>query len=558
MPRIPRDLLPPRLLLLALVAIPSAIFAADESPRTRAEATDYIETSRYDDVTAFIAVLQAKSPLLRIETFARSHEGRSLPLMILANPPVNSPREAHASGKPVVFLMANIHAGEVEGKEAALHLARRLLAGDKRRWLDAMTLLIAPIYNADGNEGVDLANRSEQNGPIAGVGRRENAQGFDLNRDFIKLESPEARGLIRLLDRWDPHLTVDLHTTNGSYHGYQLTYSIPLNPGVNPGITSYQRETMMPALATALASGHKIRSYYYGNIVGDAPAPGAPETRHYEGFSSQPRVGQNYVGLRNRLAILSEAYSYLDFRARVAVTAAFVDEILAYVSAHGPEITKLTRDADADAVRRGLAGTPSPIGVEYTLKPLPEPVDILVGAVEHRKNPRSGREMTVMIEDRFTPVRMLDFGTFAATRAVTPPAAYLFRAGPALRPLRDLLLRHGVIVEELTAPAELEVESFAVEAVTHNPRPFQGHHETKLAGHWRREPVPFPAGTYLVRTTQPLATLAAYLLEPESEDGAVTWNLLDPELAPGKVAPIARLTKGVSMPARLVPRDLAP
>ena len=144
-----------------------------------------------------------------------------LPLMILSDSPISNPRDARATGKPVVFIMANIHAGEVEGKEAMLHLSRRILFGDLRPLLSKLIILIAPIYNADGNEKINLNNRTAQNGPIGGVGVRENSKGYDLNRDYMKLDSPEAQSLVNLCNRWDPHLTVDLHTTNGSYHGYQ-------------------------------------------------------------------------------------------------------------------------------------------------------------------------------------------------------------------------------------------------------------------------------------------------------------------------------------------------
>jgi hypothetical protein len=542
------------LILGAALAGPAASAQAD-LPRTRAEVSDYVETSRYDDVTAFIAGLQRASPLLRVEAFGRSHAGRDLPLLILADPPVSSPREARATGRPVVFIMANIHAGEVEGKESALHLARRVAAGDGRALLERMILLVAPIYNADGNEAVRPENRREQNGPIAGVGARENAQGLDLNRDFIKAESPEARALIRLFNRWDPHLTIDLHTTNGSHHGYHLTYSIPLNPSGDPRIIAYLRERMMPAVARGLAERRGFRSYYYGNFSDDEPATGLPKTRSWRAFTHQPRIGQNYVGLRNRLAILSEAYSYLDFRGRVAVTSAFVDEILADVAAHGPEVVALCGEADADAARLGLAGTPRPLGVDYARVARPEPVEILVGEVTKKTNARTGFAMTAMVEDKFTPVRMLDFGAFAMTRTVPVPAAYVFRDEPGLRPVRDLLLLHGVAVEALTAPTELDVESFAIESVRGNERAFQGHREVKLAGQVRAERVRFPAGTYLVRSAQPLAALSAYLLDPESDDGVVTWNLVDAYLAPGKVAPIFRLTKSIAPPARLVGWD---
>ena len=168
--------------------------------QTRAERTAFEETSSYAEVRAFMDALAARTRRARIESFGRSEEGRDLPLLVLGDPPAASPAGARLSGRPVVFVMANIHAGEVEGKEALLHLARRLTTGDLQALLNGAVWLFAPIYNADGNEKVGDENRSEQHGPIGGVGTRENARGLDLNRDYMKLDSAEARALVGLLN----------------------------------------------------------------------------------------------------------------------------------------------------------------------------------------------------------------------------------------------------------------------------------------------------------------------------------------------------------------------
>ena len=155
--------------------------------RSKAEETNFEETSRYDDVMKFITSLQKKSNVVRLVTFGQTEEGRDLPLLILSDPPVMQPLEARQSGKPLIFIMANIHAGEVEGKEAMLQLSRRLVTGDLRPLLRKLVILIAPIYNADGNERIDPKMRTAQHGPINGVGTRENARGLDLNRDYMNL-----------------------------------------------------------------------------------------------------------------------------------------------------------------------------------------------------------------------------------------------------------------------------------------------------------------------------------------------------------------------------------
>ncbi|HEV8131529.1 MAG TPA: M14 family metallopeptidase [Acidobacteriota bacterium] len=548
--------LAPSVLVLLLVSLAPPLAGAQEDLlKSRAELTHYEETSRYDEVIRFINELQKRGDRLRVESFGRSEEGRALPLMILADPPISRPREARTSRKAVIFIIANIHAGEVEGKEAALHLARRIATGDLRPLLDKLIILIAPIYNADGNEKISLQNRTAQNGPVGGVGTRENARGLDLNRDFMKLESSEARALVRLFNRWDPHLTVDLHTTNGSYHGYHLTYAPSLNPDADARLIHFERDKMLAAITKTMLGQHKFRTYYYGNF--SEPAPGESqreEKKSWRTFDHHPRFGNNYEGLRNRLAILSEAYSYLDFRGRIEATVAFVEEIFKYSAAHADEIVQLIKRVDQDMIQQGLGSKPAQLGVDFEMKPLSKPVEILVGEVEKKRNPRSGRDMTAMIEHKFTRTRMPDYGIFEATRGVAVPRAYLFRADAGLRPALDKLLQHGIAVEELTEPLTTEVENFVIDNINRAARPFQGHNEVRLKGHAQKETLAFPTGTILVRTAQPLATLAFYLLEAESDDGLVTWNFLDSYLQQGKVYPIYKLMQEAKVSSRLVER----
>lgn len=552
----------PGLFLLALTAIAavqsdaplrSTLLVAEPHPRSRAEASDYVETSRYDEVMRFAKELDARSPLVRLETFGQSEEGRDLPLLVLGK--WGNGDSPHF---PVVFVMANIHAGEVEGKEATLHLARRLALGDLRPLLDRTVVLLAPIYNADGNEQVTLDHRTLQNGPIGGVGTRENAKKLDLNRDFMKLESREARSLVRLFNRWNPDLIVDLHTTDGSYHGYHLTYSPTLNPNADARLIAYERDRMLPAIRRAVAEQHRFRTYYYGNVatretpareVSSFDAPPRDATRIWRTFDHRPRFGNNYVGLRNRLTILAEAYSYLEFRGRVAATEAFVEEILKYTAAHGDEMRRLVREVEQDRARapRGDAG------VSFELRPLPEPVEILAGQVEKTINPRSGREMLAMIESAVTPVRMLEYGMFEAVRRVPVPEAYvLSRDGGRVL---DTLLAHGLRIDELTRPVTLDVERLMVERIDRAARAFQGHNEATVIGARERTRETFAPGTLVVSTRQPLGALAFYLLEPESDDGLTTWNVFDAALEVGKPHPVAKLMKPARIATRRVTRQ---
>jgi hypothetical protein len=359
-----------RIATLIVLATIVSTSAQQSDLRTRAETTDYVETSSYDDVMRITKAIVSSSRFAKYESFGTTEEGRELPLLILSEPPVATPEAARKLGRPIVLIQANIHAGEVEGKEASLVLGRRITSGDLRRLLKQLVILIAPIYNADGNEKVDVQNRTAQNGPVAGVGTRENSKGLDLNRDYMKLDAAEARALVGLMNRWDPHATIDLHTTNGSYHAYHLTYSPTLNPNADARLIALARERILPAAQQAVQKKHNFRTYYYGNFASESAAArenaridaANPGDTIWRTFDHRPRFGNNYVGLRNRLAILSEAYSYFDFRGRVRVTEVFVEEALNAIAANAARLTALTSQLDAETRKFGNGNGKTALG----------------------------------------------------------------------------------------------------------------------------------------------------------------------------------------------------
>ncbi len=544
------------LVACSLLAAPQTPAASkiDDALKTRPERTAFAETSRQADVDAFLVALGARSDLLRVQSFGSSEEGRQLVLVTLSNPPLSQPREVRALARPVVFVQANIHAGEVEGKEAVQNLMRRLTLGDLRPLLDKLVVMIAPDYNVDGNEAIDVMNRTEQYGPIAGVGRRENAKGLDLNRDYMKLDSAEARALVLLFNDWDPDVIVDLHTTNGSYHGYHLTYSTPVNLSFDAKLLDFQRKTLMPALADAMLAKHAFRTYYYGNFEGKTPGPGEPETRTWRAFDHRPRIGQNYAGLRNRVAILSEAYSYLNYEQRIAVSEGFVEEILRWSASNGSMLREFTAGLDRDFVKSALGDGELLLGVQYEARALPEKVPLLVGEVTHEVNPRNQKPMTVMVADKFTSVPMLDFGYFAPTRSVPMARTYVLPRNESMRSIVAKLVQHGIAVEELSAPLTAETTSFIVEHAAKSARAFQAHNEVRLEGKYVSAGATLPAGTIVVRLAQPLGRLAAYLLEPESDDGLVHWNFFDASIVEGQAAPIRKIMGNVPMSTRALER----
>lgn len=527
----------PRLLsALAATALAAAPAAAQT---TRAERTSYRETSTYADVLGFVDSLQRAGAPIRVGTLGTSAVGRTIPYVIASRPLVASAAEARRSGKPIVWLQGNIHAGEVEGKEAAQMLLRDLTLGSLRPLLDSLVLIVVPIYNTDGNERFAPGdeNRPGQNGPAL-VGMRTNGQGLDLNRDYVKQEAPETRGTLALVAEWDPDVFIDLHTTNGSYHGYALTYSPGLNPNDNPANT-WTRDTFLPEIRRRVRSRHSHEIFPYGNFRNQEPDS---LILGWETYDARPRFGSNLMGFRGRISVLSEAYSNDPFAKRVDATYDFTREVLGLVAERRDTVKQLVRAADrhrADSVvvRSVLAPpTTQPVIVEIT-------TSAGEGSHGYARRNRTGE---------FRTIRMPVYDRFTAARREAMPAAYL--VPPQHSHVVELLRRQGVRVARLADDWAGEAEVFMMDSVSVQRRPFEGHRLASVEGSWRPQPgAEAAAGWYLVPTDQPLGVLAAYILEPASEDGVVAWNYMDRDLRPGAAYPILRTRRPVRVPGVLVP-----
>jgi hypothetical protein len=524
--------------VLGLVLLAAGAADVDPAgwPLTRPERTDYQETSHHTDVEAFLFRLQEMGAPVRMQALGETNEGRKVWMAIASRPPISSPAEARRTGKPIIYVQGNIHAGEVEGKEAALMLLRRA-SQEPRGILERAILLVVPNYNADGNErwGPVERNRPGQVGPTQ-VGIRANAQGFDLNRDAVKAESPEMRALLEgLYTTWDPDVVIDLHTTNGTRHGFELTYSPPLHPNTDPGVLRYARDELLPSVRRNLRRKYGMETFDYGNSgrVGQQQA--------WQTFAEEGRYVTNYAGLRGRIGVLSEATSFIPFRDRIVATDRFLGEVLDHLMRDPARIVRLTREADARTVAWGLQPSTAPeLGVRF------EMASRGVEAIPLERPRREGEPRASGRPAELVTVRMPIYDRFRATRTARFPAAYLIPADQ--KETVDLLRRHGVFVETLAGEWRGAVERFEITEAVVAERPFQGRRMVRLEGRFAPGRATFGEGAYLVRTAQPLGILAFHVLEPEGLDGAAAWGFMS-GLQAGATYPAAKVFEPVRAPA---------
>jgi dipeptidyl aminopeptidase/acylaminoacyl peptidase len=491
---------------------------------TVAERSDYRATARHAEVVEFCQKLAQLSPLVRLGELGATFEGRKLPLLIIADPPIATAEEAAKTNKLVIYAQGNIHAGEVDGKEALLMLARELALAKERPLLKNLIIVIAPIFNADGNEKMSKTNRPGQVGPEEGMGMRVNGQGLDLNRDFIKLDSPEVRALVRFLNQWNPAIVIDTHTTNGSRHRYTITYEGPSHPACNAKMLSMVRENLFPDLTKRLEKKSGYRSYYYGNFSRD-------RTR-WETVPPTPRYGTHYVSMRNRIGILCESYSYAPYKDRILASRDFVASILEYAAANKEALQKLLIEAREATVKAGSEPIPAgTVAVRQKPAPFPAPVTIL-GFEEGNQDGQQGSA------NKSKDYQVSYMGLSEPVVSVSRPYAYLIPK--AYASAVEALQRHGVELKELREDIDLDVEIYQVEKVLSRGA-YQNHRPVSVEARPRSENRRIDAGTILVKTGQALGTLAIYLLEPQSEDGLCTWNYFDEDLKEGQDYAVLRL-----------------
>jgi hypothetical protein len=542
-------------------APPGSIGNAPSGPRTQAERTGFLETSSHASVQAFLDSLRRLGRPITGGVMGKTTEGRDLPYVVVSRPLFGSASAARASGRPIVFVQGNIHSGEVEGKEALQALVRDLLLDARPNVLDSIVLIALPNYNADGNERLapQVRNRGSQNGPEM-VGTRPNATGLNLNRDYMKADAPETRASLAMLNTWDPHVFVDLHTTNGSYHGYNLTYAPSLNPAAEiRGATfggAWARDSFLPELRRRVRARHQVETFDYGDFGGGgggrggAGRGGPPPTgitpvtppAEWRTYEHTPRFGTNYYALRGRISVLSEAYSHDTFEKRVRSTYAFVRELLSLVAERRASIIALTRQSD-EALRQGTVALDA-VPVRATLGQAPVDAPVVYEEIERTGDStryEAGMPPGARRTGRFRTATMKIFDRFTPT--LTRPAPWGYAIAASDTSALNLIRMHGLEVSRLTSEWRGDAgPQFVIDSTVIAPQVFEGHRLVRLVGRWEPgRPVTLANGTLVVRTAQPLGVLAMYLLEPESDDGLVAWDIGARSSGGAGTAPVIRL-----------------
>lgn len=505
-----------RPICLGLLAFAAPVFAADADLTTVAERSGFTETGRYAEVVELCDRYARTWPqAVRCFDFGTTPQGRPMKALAVSTSGALDPKAAQAKGLPVVLAQGGIHAGEIDGKDAGFKLVRDLLEGKAGPGLlDQQVLLFVPVFNVDGHENFRAWNRPNQRGPKE-MGFRVTAQRYNLNRDYVKADSPEMQAMLDLVQRWDPLAMLDLHVTDGAK--FQHDISITGEP-TNSGDEALREagKALLHGIVDKLATQGSLPVDFYPSFARDDD----PASGFVDGVNP-PRFSHGYFPLRNRIGILVETHSWRTYPERVKATYNTVLDALELTAANGPSWLRLAHEADARAAQ--LGGKPVPLS--YKATDAVRTIDFLGYAYTRTPSDISGALMTRYDESKPQVWKVPLRNTIVPdTVVVAPKGGYLVPPQHAAAVAR-WLLRHGIGYRVLTnATSHMKVQSFVADKVEFGGTSVEGHQRANLQGTWRDDEADIRAGTLYVPIAQAEARLLVNILEPTAPDSMAAWG----------------------------------
>jgi hypothetical protein len=493
---------------LGLVLV-SAFACGPSRPRvsliTTGEQSHYLRTGHYDEAVTLCRDFSRAYPGVWCDEIGRTNEHR----------PIVALRIERKPKLPVIYIEAGIHAGEIEGKDAGFAIMRDLLDGKLAPGvLDVVAVVFVPVINPDGHERFGPNNRPNQRGPEE-MGFRTNGARLNINRDFVKADTPEMHAVLRVLHKHDPVMLVDLHTTDGAKFQHDLSVSVaPVAPRGD------QLDETAAALRDALMRrlgelGHLPVSFYPSFVDDEDPASG------FGVGEAPPRFSQYYMAARGRLGILVETHSWRTYKERAESTYHTLQAIFELATKQAATWRKVSDDASfADSTLRGR------LTVMWKNGPGKHEIDFKGYAYEKRDSEISGGKWIVY--DEKTPqiwkVPLYD-ELIPAVEVDVPRGGFIIEGGFA-KQVAAILDLHGIGHVPITGQPKLDVEAYRATKLTYQP-PFEGRTRVAIEGAWAAESRTLDRGAIFVPIGQPLARVVLHLLDPALPDSLAQWGFFN-------------------------------
>lgn len=498
--------------IICILSLIISLNAVGQTPVTRFEKSGGKETPTYFEIVEWWKKLDEVSGKVKMLTMDMTDAGYPLHLIVVANNGDYNFENIRKNNKRIILINNGIHPGEPDGVDASMLLARDIVT-NKIKIPDNIVLAIIPIYNIGGCLNRSENYRVDQNGPVA-FGFRGNSQNLDLNRDFIKCDSKDARAFTKIFHLTDPDVFVDNHVSNGADYQHVMTLLTTQNNKLGGEMGIYLKDKFEPALYTLMKEkGFDLIPYV--NSFGDTPENGWPE------YWDSPRYGSGYAALWQTFSFVPETHMLKSYDQRVKATYALIESFISFTATNSAAIHQLREEAKMSVK------TNNSFPISWTLDRSKFKEVLYKGFAAGRK-PSEVSGLPRLYYDRQKPFEktVKIYNYFATKKTVAKPVAYVIPQG--WWKVVDLLQLNKVKMRQLRSDTSIEVEVYKIADYKTLPRQYEMHHlNSDVSTSVTKQVLKFSKGDWYIPMDQRANRFIIETLEPEAEDSYFAWNYFD-------------------------------
>ncbi len=474
------------------------------------------QTVTYYEAIEAYQTLADHYPEAKLLSYGVSDAGKPMHLFVMSKDRDFDPESIKKSGKSVVLINNGIHPGEPEGIDASIWFADDVLRNHENMFsvLDHCVVCIIPVYNIGGCLNRSAYHRSGQTTPEE-CGHRGNAKNLDLNRDFVKLDTKNAKAFTEIFQIWKPDTFLDTHTTNGSDHKYVITL-IPFQPDALPkGLSGFYREKLITHLYKSMAET-PYELIPYVSYMNESPKSGIGLDAQHARFST------GYTGLFNTMGFMTENHIYKDFPDRVRSVYYFLDALVGFTNDNADEIVRLKKEADETVSKQ------KEFVIDWKLDTTQFRMIQFKGYEgEIGKSPVTGLDRFGYNLEKPYDTMVPYYDHHLPAKVIQAPDFYVLPS--AWEQVVERLKLNNVKMFSLAKDTLIKVERYYFSDMDKNPRQYNWHYyHQNFKIDPKTEMVQFYSGDYLIPVNQTCNNYIVEMLEPEARDSFFRWNFFDP------------------------------
>jgi len=504
-----------KLLAAALVFLTIVTASNSQNITTRFEQSKGTQTPTYFEIVNWWQKLDRQSGKVKMLTMGMTDAGYPLHLILVSNNGDYNFQNIHKNNKRLILVNNGIHPGEPDGIDASMLLARDIVV-NKYKLPDNIVLAFIPVYNIGGCLDRSADYRVDQNGPEE-FGFRGNSQNLDLNRDFIKCDSKDAKAFAEIFHLTDPDVFVDNHVSDGADYQHVMTLLTSQHNKLGGPMGEYLDKQFEPALY-GLMKEKGFDLVPYVNSFGDTPENGWPE--YWDG----PRYSSGYATLWHTFAFTPETHMLKSYDQRVKATYALMQSFIEFTSKNSEQIKNL-RNQTKQSVKSAVE---FPISWQLDRSQFKE---VTYKGYEAGRKPSEVSGQPRLYYDRSKPFEktVKIFNYFPPKTFIKKPTAYIIPQG--WWKVTDLLKLNKVQMNQLKRDTTIEVEVYRIDDYKTSPRQYEMHHlnsDVKISSTIQK--LKFNKGDWYIPMNQEANRFLIETLEPQAEDSYFAWNFFDPIL----------------------------